>query len=74
MTFNDQYVRQFLYQVSIAVSRPLFGDMDFNGTIFVNDDKDDDWVIHFLINQSFSNKFKLQSTQNALIRIVFHEF
>ena len=58
--------------MSIAVSRPLFGDMDFNGTIFVNDDKDDDWVIHFLIlNQSFSNEFNLQSTQNALKRIVF---
>ena len=35
-----------MFQVSIAVSKTLFGDVDFNGTIFVNDDTDDDWVIY----------------------------
>ena len=31
-------------RVSIAVSRSLFSDVDFNGTLFIANDKDDDWV------------------------------
>ena len=36
-----------MFQVSIAVSRTLFGDVDFNGTLYVDDDLDNDWVIEF---------------------------
>ena len=32
--------------MSIGLSKTLFGGVDFNGTIFVDDDEDDDWVIH----------------------------
>ena len=38
-----------IIQVGIAVSRTLFGDVDYNGTIFVNSEQDDDWVSHFTI-------------------------
>ena len=46
-----------LFQASIAVSKTLFGDVDFNGTLFVDDDEDDDWVTFFLFwLPSHSNK------------------
>ena len=35
-----------IYQVSIAVSETLFGDVDFNGTMSVDESTiDNDWVI-----------------------------
>ena len=37
-----------ILQVSIAVSRTLFGDVNYNGTIFVDDMFDNDWVIMFI--------------------------
>ena len=48
-----------LFQASIAVSKTLFGDVDFNGTLFVDDDEDDDWVnlLYFLLPKHSSKSF-----------------
>ena len=43
------YTFPLTFQVSIAVTKTSFGDVDFNGTMFVDETNDNDWVIHIFI-------------------------